>query len=538
MKRGHTKNFLSVYLQTFLFACLVTCSISLSANAAASDLDQAPAVNDSLQEPESLSEMVAQSFTGSLRLTLQDAIRCALQKNREIEVASYNPLRAQQDLKGAEAVYDPSAFATYSYNRTNRPIQSELDTGSFLDDALIEDRELAQAGIKKRISTGGTFTIFQEVVRLESNSSLVVPDPQYQSRATAEFTQSLLQGLGDKENQSVINIANLNVEISDAEFRQKVLDVVAEVARAYWQLVFARDVVRISRETLDMAEEVHRREVVRLGKGISKSLDVDRALAAVETRRSDLIRARNRVEVTTDQLKLLLSPSVTFPQDPDFEMIPLDKPRIEVTKVDRASAIAKALNHRPELEVAQNAVKVGEVRKDLADHKRLPKLDAKFSYTFNGLTDDHSEALDSAYNTDTNSWSAMLEFEWPIGSNSATAEYRKAIHEEDQARIQMRRVAEQIAYEVNLAMKAIHLAENEIQATSLAMKAAERLVRSENARFELGQTTNEELLRSQDQLAANERGYLQSVVNYNISLIDLGRAQGTLLNEERIHIEN
>jgi hypothetical protein len=48
---------------------------------------------------------------------------------------------------------------------------------------------------------------------------------------------------------------------------------------------------------------------------------------------------------------------------------------------------------------------------------------------------------------------------------------------------------------------AISYANGEIDSTQMAMQAAEKVVAGEFARFDIGQTTNEELLRAQDLLA-------------------------------------
>ena len=250
------------------------------------------------------------------RLTLKDAIRFALAGNRDVQIASYNPERAREELKSKEAVYDPSVFSGYTLSRTDRPIQSQLDTGSIFDSELIEERWSLQLGIKKALPIGGTLTLSQEVDRLESNSSLVFPNPQSTSRVKGQLTQPILKGFGGKENRSAINIAKMNVAITDEEFRQRVLDVAAEVARTYWQLVFDHEMVRISRQILAMAEEVYRREVARQDQGISRMLDVNRARATAESRRGDLLRAVNRQEVTYKQLKLLMnSPDLILPAD-------------------------------------------------------------------------------------------------------------------------------------------------------------------------------------------------------------------------------
>ena len=69
---------------------------------------------------------------------------------------------------------------------------------------------------------------------------------------------------------------------------------------------------------------------------------------------------------------------------------------------------------------------------------------------------------------------------------------------------------------------------DEIESSRLESQAAEQVVYGELERFELGQMTNEELLRAQDFLADAKRKYIQAVVKYNIALSDLDRARSTL----------
>lgn len=469
-------------------------------------------------------------------LSLYEAVALALKRNKKIQVASFRPPQAVEDLKAARSVYDPVVFSGGNLQRVKRPIQSVLDTGSILEDKLIEDRWYLQVGVKKAFLTGGTVAIAQENDRLDSNSLLVVPNPQVPGRMVVEVNQPLLKGVFDKPNRAAIKIAKLNVGISQEEFRQVAMDVVAEVIRAYWQLFLERQVVDINRKNLNWAEEVYRREKVRMQRGLSKQLDVDRALAAMELRRGDLMRAQTRVQIVTEQLKLLLDLSGLLPATAR-EIIPVDRPDLRPVQVNREEAVATALQQRPEVERAQKAVEVGEVRRDLASHNRLPKLNAKFRFTRYGLGGNLGNSLDSVYSENNNSWLAGVELEYPLGNRGPEAEYRKRLMEYKQAAADLKRIKDQVVNEVEVALQELELARKELGTTRQAQEAAARVVQSENALFELGQRTNEELLRAQDLLAVAAREHVRAMANYTISLASLARARGTLLSDLGIEIE-
>jgi outer membrane protein len=466
------------------------------------------------------------------QLSLFEAIGQSLKNNQKIQVSSYNPQKASQDLKNAEAVYDPSFFSSGNVGRVKRPTNSLLDTGSIKEDVLLEDKWFVRVGAKKSLPSGATISIHQEIDRLNSNSLYVIPDPQSTSRFIFEVSQPLLKGFWDQTNRAVIRVAKLNVDITNEEFRQTVMDVVADVCRVYWQLVMEREFEHIAQRTLDMAEELYRRESVRMQRGISTQLDADRALSAAELRRADLLRAQTRVKSISDQLRLLLGHSEGLP-----EFIPVTKPVVTPTKVDMEEAIATSLKNRPEFERAQKVVSVSKTRKDLAQNNRLPKLDAAFRFSKNGLGVSPGRAVDNVYGNAYNNWLVSLEFEYPLGNRAAKAEFSKRSLEYDQSNTEVRRLQEQIVTEVNLATREVRLAQKEIPTTLKAQLAAERVVESEHARFELGQKTNEELLRAQDHLAMAAREHARSIINYNIALAALSRAKGTILQDLAIEIK-
>jgi len=89
-------------------------------------------------------------------------------------------------------------------------------------------------------------------------------------------------------------------------------------------------------------------------------------------------------------------------------------------------------------------------------------------------------------------------------------------------------VQNQIKQDVKEVILSIRFAKGEIDSTLAAKVSAEKVVKGEFVRFEIGQTTNEELLRAQDLLAANSRNFARAVINYNVALAELARAQGVL----------
>src|SRR5262249_57753316 len=77
--------------------------------------------------------------------------------------------------------------------------------------------------------------------------------PQYPSTLTRSFTQPLLKNRDIDPARHQIKIAKKRLDISDSQFRQRAIEIIYQVQRAYWDLVFARRDREIKAESVDLA---------------------------------------------------------------------------------------------------------------------------------------------------------------------------------------------------------------------------------------------------------------------------------------------
>lgn len=469
-------------------------------------------------------------------LTLQSAFELGLQNSRSLQIARYNPLQANEDYNKAKAIYDPAVFLTGLAERTDRPTQSLLD-GVPSESALIEDRWQFQAGLRGRLPTGGTLALYQEGGSYDSTSDYLSPNPQYQSRVMAVLEQPLLKGIGDPEGRAGIDVALLNRQISESAYHRDVADNLMEIAQVYWQLYFEQNVVRVLKESLERAREVYRREKVRSEQGLSKPVDVDRALVAVNVRSSNLLRAENQAKVTLRQLWLSIAPQKLFSSRETPDLVIKDSPRLDFLELTTPAVLSAALNNRQELAIARDTVEVRQQRLSVARHNQLPVLDLKASYGFSGLNDSQRRLEKDPYDDDYNNWRVQLDFEWPLGGRSAAADKRKAEYEAHQSRAEMRLTAERIAQEINVVVDELGIAKDELEATREAMDAARRVMKGEEVLFELGQKDNQDLLTVQDYFGSAEKEYIRAQARYNMSLVSLSRVKGTILSDYGLSVQ-
>ncbi len=470
--------------------------------------------------PDSEPSEETNSKMAAVRLSLIDAIRFSLEGNREIGVVSFTPKQAQEDVKGAQSVYDPLLFSDASFRR-------DPNLESSVNDIVTEDNGTSRTGIRKPLETGGSLSAYLETRYGDLNNAEFERVYKNLVAPTLELRQPLLNNLGGKKEKTAIKIANYQAHISKEEFRQKVIETANSVARVYWKLYLFKELIAVNQQNLDMAEEIYRRESERLARGISQQLDVERARSNVHSRRSTLLTSEEEYRVTMDRLKLLLNWK-QLRIDSDYDVIPIQTPRTAPLSVDEMEVIETALKDRPEIIKAKQELKIRQAGEELALNQRLPKLDAFGRYGVSGYGEDFGGAVDDVSFNEDNVWEVGINFEWAIGNRSAKSQYQKNKLKRLQAKSQLESLEDDIKLDIRQVLQRIATSRGEIEATRLAREAAGKVVEGEFTRFDIGQTSNLELLRAQDLFAVTSRSYLRALTDYNIALHELSRAQGAL----------
>lgn len=463
-------------------------------------------------------------------LSLQDVVQTVLRNNHDIRVAFHRPDQARAGIMEAKAAYDPEAFAEWQHTRNENPASYEL--GRRIDSEYKNDTE--RAGVRQHVPSGGTVSVYREWNRGTERNSGYDKQRGHGGGWVVELAQPLLNGFGDKENRTVIQISRLQLDISEEEVRLAVLKSMADSIEAYWSAALADREVEIATETLNMAENLLSRERERQKKGVSTPLDVHRASEAVATRTNNLMNAREQRLNAQERLKLLLN-APSAPIGTDVRIVVTEDVETPLVKADVNKSIDTALANRPEMRNADLAIRTGEARRGYAKHNLLPQLSVGGSVRRN---DNHSSTPTSTSSTDTTGldWSLGVSFSVPIGNMKPRAVLRRAESELSQSIDEKQNTRSYIITEVKMAAQTLDLLVGQIPVSAEAVEAAKKVVDGEWARLELNQVGNRDLLQAQDLLAVAERSRIQTLIRYNVAMARLLAAEGTLLDHMGIKV--
>jgi outer membrane protein TolC len=258
--------------------------------------------------------------------------------------------------------------------------------------------------------------------------------------------------------------------------------------------------------------------------------------ASLEQARTDFILRRATMFDAEDRLTAIMNSDDVHLAD-DVEIIPTDIPRLDPIMLDRLGEVQTALDYRQEIKEQELRVDSAKIAVGRQNNLELPQFDLVFRTTYDGLGISADDSFDQLTQGNFIEYFVGVEFEYPLGNRAARAAGKRARLQFSQQVAELQRVIEGVILDTNLAVRAVSTAYDAISPAFLTAEAREREVDSIVARAERKDfvVLNQEL-SSRQSLADARRTMLAAMVQYNVSLIDLERAKGTLLNYRNVLI--
>ncbi|MCY3778628.1 MAG: TolC family protein [Candidatus Aminicenantes bacterium] len=516
-----------------------------------------------IDRPESWADRMRRE-TPARELSVKDAIRLALVNNLEIAIEDYNEDLNRQNIFRSKGFYDPRLRFQVGWTATENPSRSILDAGQGIPvnttDQIYFDTSLVQ-----NLPNGSSLTLNFNNNRFSTNSTFSFMNPSFGSNFSIMLRQPLWRGFRKTQTRRELKLYNLETEISDSQFQQKVSEIVQQVQKQYWELVFAIESYEAIRKSMELAIIQHENNRKRVQIGVMASIEITASRAEVATREQEMIQSEVRIITAQNGLKRHLAPDPTAPIW-NLTLIPTQLPQVQDLAITLDEAIARAMERRPELE--QNRLLREQVEVDREYYKQdgRPTVDLVASLTNTGRAGEifGSEFVDTDGDgvPDTrlqnvpqpsnpffggfgNSWGQVFGFDYinytlgvsveiPLRNRANEAERASLLIRDRQLASRLKNQQQMIIVEVRNAYESIATQRKRLEAARVARQLSEAQLEGENKRFQAGLSTNFEVLRYQRDLSQSQVQELRARVDYQQAVTDLEKAMYTIVDSSDI----
>jgi outer membrane protein TolC len=503
--------------------------------------------------PQELSALVR---SGQLPLTMGDLINLILQNNLDVGVNRLSPLSSQYLIDTLYRPFEPTLQLQATVNRNTSPSTTVL-AGAANPSTLSGNYSV---GFSQYLDTGTNIAVDAIMNRNSSNNNFSTLNPSWSGSLRYSFTQKLLRDFGRQVNTRSIRVARNNEKISEIQFERQLIDLVAQAQRAYWDLVFSAEDIKVKQRSVDLAQKTLSDNKIQVQIGTLAPIDLVQAESEVANRRVQFVTTSYTEVQTQDLVKKLL----TNQGDPGTilaKLMPVESVRqpstADVLPVDEA--IKVALENRPELKQMQLDLENRKIDYDYTKNQLLPTIDLIGSYTQTGVAGTRSTNPNPFFNSNVpvnpdlvgglgtafgqvfsynyTGYAVGVSVQIPLRNRAAQADNARAATERRITENRLTAQAQQIALEVRNALTQVDMNKARIEAAQIARELAERRLDAEQKKFDLGASTIRFVLEEQRNVAQAQTDEIQSLINYTKSLVDFDRATGMTLKKNNIEIE-
>ncbi len=466
-----------------------------------------------------------------LELSLEQCRALTLENNLNLKVQLISPAIASERVDEAQAAFE-SAFSTnLLFSKTDTPSATELDviSGSQVDYFR------TGLGVQVPLRTGGTVTFDLADNRIKTDAPATF-NPFFTSDLSVSISQPLLRGAGNRANTHAIRIAEYERQITDARTKLEVIRIIAAVDRVYWHLYAARKELEVRKQQYDLAEALLEQARRFVEAGDKAQVEVIRAEAGVAQQLEAIIVAENNLRNRERELKQTLNKTGLEMQTPTV-LIPATEPDLVYYELEKQRLVATAIDSRMEmleleLQIAEDISNI-----DYMHNQALPLVNMDYTYNINGLGASRNDSFDLLFDKRFEDHRFGVQLLVPLGNEAAKSRLLQAFYQR-RRRLATRNNREAlIELEVLNAIDQLEANWQRILASRQNAILAGRLFEAEQRQFELGLRTSTDVLQAQTNFADAQSAEILALAEYQIALVDLAYATGTLLGAAKVQWE-
>ena len=479
-------------------------------------------------------------------LTLEDAVKRALENNLEIAVERLEQQLFDVSIASIRAVYSPTLTSTLS-SQTSKNASTSTISGAATGSAITSDTILFNGALAQDVPwAGGSFSATLDNRRQETTSLTATVNPQYTPTWSAQYIQPLLRDFRIDATRQQLLVTRINQSISDIQLQQTTMNTIADVRNAYWDYVFAVQSVDVARQSLALADELLRNNQTKVEIGTMAPIDVVQAQSQAAAQRQVLVTAEGTRRTAEIALKRLI---VSGTADPLWTSTvePVDRPDFRPEPIDLAAATQRALSTRTDVLQARRNLEANDVTLRLLGNQKLPQVNLQARYATTGIggttyvttgsgvnrevreiiPGGYFDALNTLFRNRLPTWSMALNISYDLGTSTADASLARARIQQNQIEVQLRQMDLVVTSDVSNAAILVQNSAERVQAAQAARDLAQQQLDAENSKFGVGMSTNYNVVLAQRDLATAQNNELSAILTYRKAVVDFERAQQT-----------
>ena len=506
-----------------------------------------------LKDPVRLKDFVAD---GKLELSLKHFLELVMANNTDIQLQLISLEIPKNNILAAFGVWDPKALASFATTRsTTVPTNATTaQNAASLTKSLNQPYNLQYS---QTIPTGMSYTASFSGTKNSQTNSYNNYNPSLTANMRFSLTQPLIQNRGAYVNRIPLMLAQSSYRIAEFSLRQQLLNLVNTAETAYWNVISARENVRVAESGRNNASEFLKYMQKQLELGALSPLDIYNPEQSLANAELSVSQAKFALAQAEDALRHQTGADL----DPEIRKLPIsltesvDLGAADSMPVDREQAVAKALANHPAMKQALQRLDSDDLGIHSAKNGLLPNLSFSMYYQSNGtggmynpgfstitgagtistvIPGGIADALDQMFGFGYPAYYAGLTLNLPIKNRAASATMATATVQKRTDMLNLRNQEQAVRLNILNGVTKLEGAIEQLKLAKTAMDFAQKNLDAENTKFQLGTEINQNVINAQNVLVQAESAVVTNQIGVRLNLLNLLTQTGELLDERGI----
>jgi HAE1 family hydrophobic/amphiphilic exporter-1 len=433
---------------------------------------------------------------------------------------------------------------------------------------------------------GGNYQVLFNNSRVNSTNLFNTLNPLFTSNLSFQYAQPIFRGRRFDQNRRQIEIAKRNLSLTDTQFRQRSIEIIVNVQRAYWDLTYTLRNLQVQRDSVKDAKDQleHNRRLVEEGQ-LAPS-DIIASETQVANFEQNVYAALDEVNRAENNLKNLIAENKSDALW-SSSIVPVDPVDLDAPPTTLPEALDAALGNRPELELNEVQRDINQIDQRFFREQTKPQIDLVATYNLAGLAGTASDSVNPFSSNDTTrerineviarlnqttptlppiqpvppaptqtvssnltggnfssitdifanrypTFRVGVQINLPFESRTARAQLGRSLIEGERIQTQRQQLEQTIQVEVRNALQSVRTSEARLRSAAISRENSERQYESEQRKLDAGQSDVYKVLERQTALTTARSSELRAQTELNKSIADLQRATGNSLKANNV----
>ena len=489
-----------------------------------------------------VSQAASQSQETVRRLSMDDAVRSALEQNLGIRIQRIDPQIQDVGVMQAKSFWAPNLSTSLSRQGQTQQPTSALSGGAT---SILNTNFGTSAGVSQSLPWGSNYSATWNNSRATTNNQFTNFPIQLNSTLNLTFSQPLARNFSIDQIRQQVENSKKTRDLSDITLQSVITQTTRGVRDAYWDLVYAISNYKAQQQSLELSQQFLKDNQKRVEIGTLAPIDIVQAQAEVASNEQGVIVADAAIKTAQDNLRtLILDPGTPGFWDIVFD--PTDAPAFADQAVDVDAAVRNALDKRTDILSAKNSLEQSDINLKYYRNQMLPDVNAQVTYNataaggqqlsnldFTNLNAARSvqsdigfgsvlgNVLTSVYPT----WTFGVAIGYPLGQNTAHANMARSRLQYEQAQAQMKSLEMNVIAQVRGAARNVVTFQKSVQSAKASRELQEKKLEAEEKKLAAGMSQSFFVFQAQRDLAVARVAEIQAIANYNKALVDFQAVQ-------------